>query len=1225
MTKAFSKFYHLHVHTEYSLLDGAIRLDSLIKRAKEFGMDSVAVTDHGTMFGIAEFNEKARKESIKPILGCEMYLAPRTIANKTAEDNKGLRHLVLLAKDRQGYSNLCKLASIAQLKGFYYKPRIDRELLARYSRGLIALSACLKGEIPQYIIDGRLDDADHAAEFYCKTFGQDNFFLELQHNGLKVQDKVNRRLVEMSKRLSIPLVATNDCHYLLKSDVSAHEALLCIQTGTTLNDQNRFKFDSDELYFKSPEEMVNDFRDYPEAIKNTCEIASRCNLEFDDKVYHFPRFSTGTDESVDEIFERQVREGFEKRLKEIKQKKLALKERRTQKKADKQLTCRNCDAGDSIPEVQAGVPSDLRNNVPDTSEDPYFETFEIDEKRYRQRLEYEIGVILDMGFPGYFLIVADFIRYSKENNIPVGPGRGSAAGSMVAYAMGITALDPIEHGLIFERFLNPSRISMPDIDVDFCIEGREQVYKYVVEKYGGGEYVCQIITFGKLKARAVIRDVGRVLGIPLPEVDEIAKMIPEGVKNLNQALEEVPALLEKTETDPLKKDLIDIALVLEGLPRHASTHAAGVVISDKPLVEYLPLYKGKEGEVITQFNMTFVEKIGLVKFDFLGLRNLTVIKNTLELLRKQSKPVPDLLNLDMEDEATYHLLCNADTTGVFQLESSGMKELMSKLQPSKFSDIVALVALYRPGPLDSGMADTYVKRKHGSEKVEYLFPELEPILKETYGVILYQEQVMKIAGVLANYSMADADGLRKAMGKKIKAMMAEHRSLFLKGAEENHLSKRKATEVFDLMEKFGGYGFNKSHSAAYAMVCFQTAYLKAHYPVEYMAALMTSERNNSDSVVKYMDQCRSHDIKVLPPDVNESDDVFTVTGTAIRFGLAAVKNVGSGAIDCIVSSREKEGKFHSIFDFCERVNLSKANKRVIESLIKCGAFDSTGSKRSQMMASLEDALDHGNRIQREKADAQMDLFADTQGGEAIPVPLPEMPDIKEWEENDLLAMEKETLGFYITGHPLDKYEKTMAEYANVNSLTIHDIPEKQIVRMGGTIRAVKVIKTKKGDMMAFAAMEDRQASIEVVVFPELYAAVHEIIADEAPVIVEGEVQKKENSVKLLAKKIVPMEMAQQEWTASIIIRMSALKAEEHILNKLKSIIERYPGTCRSYLCIILPDTSSVVIDLSEDNRVDPERGFFREVEALMGTGSIETKCAIVKQNQKKKTWQNKKK
>ncbi|MBF0235718.1 MAG: DNA polymerase III subunit alpha, partial [Desulfamplus sp.] len=1058
------KFYHLHVHTEYSLLDGAIRLDPLLKRCKEFGMDAVSMTDHGTMFGAAPFNEKALKSGIKPLIGCEMYVAPRSISDRTAEDHKGLNHLVLLAKDKEGYANLCRLASIAQLEGFYYKPRIDRELLTRYSKGLIGLSACLKGEVPQKLLYGKIEDADLAAHYYLKTFGEDSFYLEVQQNGMEIQERVNQGILELSRRLSIPMVATNDCHYLSKGDVRAHEALLCIQTGDTINNKDRFKFDSDQLYFKSPDEMIRDLGHYPGAIENTCRIVDMCNVEFDNKTYHFPRYTMPVDQSekpyqhctsslseqdnkvaykegvdeegaekegsdqaetVDQIFDRQVREGFEKRLVVLKQK------------------------------------------------NP-----ELDEKLYRDRLDYEIGVILDMGFPGYFLIVADFIRYSREHDIPVGPGRGSAAGSMVAYAMEITALDPIEHGLIFERFLNPARISMPDIDVDFCIEGREHVYKYVIDRYGGGEYVSQIITFGKLKAKAVIRDVGRALGVPLPEVDEIAKMVPDGPKmTLQQALEEVPAIMEKASENPVKQEMIAISLLLEGLPRHASTHAAGVVISDKPLVEYLPLYKGKEGEVVTQFDMNYVEKLGLVKFDFLGLRNLTVIKNTIELLKKQSKPYPDLLDLDLEDKATYELLSRADTTGVFQLESSGMKELIARLQPACFSDIVALVALYRPGPLDSGMADSYVERKHGREKVEYLFPELEPILKETYGVILYQEQVMKIAGVLANYSMANADGLRKAMGKKIASMMEEHRGLFLKGAKENNLCEKKAGELFDLMEKFGGYGFNKSHSAAYALICFQTAYLKAHFPREYMAALMTSEMSNSESVVKYMDECRSHAIEVLPPDINESDAVFTVTESAIRFGMAAVKNVGSAAIESIVASRDESGKFLSIYDFCERVNLGKVNKRVIEALIKCGAFDSTGAKRSQLMAVLESTLEHGNRIQKEKADAQMDLFSDMEGGSAPPVTLPKMPDIEEWDSSDLLALEKETLGFYVTGHPLEKYRDIIAKYANATSLNINEMNEKQTVRIGGTIRPVKLLTTKKGDQMAFTALEDVYGSV----------------------------------------------------------------------------------------------------------------------------------------------------
>ena len=1207
------KFYHLHVHTEYSLLDGAIRLDPLLKRCREFGMDAVAMTDHGTMFGAAPFNEKALKAGIKPLIGCEMYIAPRSLNDKTAEDHKGLNHLVLIAKDRDGYSNLCRLASIAQLEGFYYKPRVDRETLAKYSKGLIALSACLKGEIPQKILRGTKDDVDASAQYYLKTFGEDNFFLEVQHNGIDIQDKVNKGIIELSQRLSIPMVATNDCHYLSKGDVRAHEALLCIQTGDTINNKDRFRFDSDQLYFKSPAEMIRDLGRYQGAIENTCRIVGMCNVEFDNKTYHFPRYTlpvnqttttgqittkdettngcqaanqtTTSDETVDQIFDRQVREGFEKRLSVIKKKNTGFSE--------------------------------------------------ADEKLYRERLDYEIGVILNMGFPGYFLIVADFIRYSREHDIPVGPGRGSAAGSMVAYSMEITALDPIEHGLIFERFLNPARISMPDIDVDFCIEGREQVYQYVIQRYGGGDYVSQIITFGKLKAKAVLRDVGRALGVPLPEVDEIAKMVPEGPKvTLQQALDDVPEILEKARENPVKQEMIDISLLLEGLPRHASTHAAGVVISDKPLVEYLPLYRGKEGEVVTQFDMNYVEKLGLVKFDFLGLRNLTVIKNTIELIRKSAERygreslIPDLLDLDLSDKATYELLSRADTTGVFQLESSGMKELIARLQPACFSDIVALVALYRPGPLDSGMADSYVERKHGREPVEYLFPELEPILKETYGVILYQEQVMKIAGVLANYSMADADGLRKAMGKKIASMMDEHRGLFLKGAKENKLSEKKASELFDLMEKFGGYGFNKSHSAAYALICFQTAYLKAHYQREYMAALMSSEMGNSESVVKFIDECRSHTIKVLPPDVNESDAGFTVTKDAIRFGMAAVKNVGSAAIESIAAARIEAGKFASIYDFCERVNIGKVNKRVVEALIKCGAFDSTGAKRSQLMVAVESALDHGNRIQKEKADAQMDLFSSMDGTSSAPVTIPKLPDIEEWDSSELLAMEKETLGFYVTGHPLDKYREIISRYANVNSLNLNEINDKLTVRMGGTIRPVKVLQTKKGDTMAFTALEDTYGSVEVVVFPEVYAQSSQIIANEESVIVQAEVQKKENSVKLLADSIVPMEMAEKEWAASIIIKVNAFNGDESAneqgLNKLKHIFGKYPGNCTGFIEIRVSESASVVVQISHENRLTPAPALFQEIIALFGAGSIETRCAAVKQKEKRKSWPAKK-
>ncbi|WP_022668666.1 DNA polymerase III subunit alpha [Desulfospira joergensenii] len=1172
MNQLSSPFYHLHVHTEFSLLDGAIRLDSLIKRCREYGMDAVSMTDHGTMFGAAAFYEKARKEGVKPVLGCEVYVAPRTLNDRTQMDNKGLSHLVLLAKNREGYANLCKLVSIAQLKGFYYKPRIDRELLAAHSKGLIGLSACLKGDIPKAIIANDTERTDQAAQFYLDTLGEDNFFLEIQENGMEIQHRVNQGILDLSQRLSIPMVATNDCHYLSKGDHKAHEILLCIQTGDTFTNQNRFKFDSDQLYFKSAQEMIDSLGQFPGAIENTREVISRCNVEFDDKTYHFPRYAQTQDESEAELFKEKAMAGFEEKLARIKKKN------------------------------------------PD-----------IDEKEYRDRIEYEIKIILDMGFPGYFLIVADFIAKSREIGVPVGPGRGSAAGSMVAYAMDITALDPIEHGLIFERFLNPSRISMPDIDVDFCIEGRDRVYKYTIERYGGPEYVCQIITFGKLKAKAVIRDVGRALGVLLSEVDEIAKMIPDNAKNLTKAIEEVPAIREKCGESPEKTQMLEIALLLEGLPRHASTHAAGVVVADKPLNEYLPLFRGKEGETITQFDMNYVEKLGLVKFDFLGLRNLTVIKNCIELIEKQGKEAPDLLNLDYEDEKAFALLQNADTTGVFQLESSGMKDLISRLKPAAFSDIVALVALYRPGPLDSGMADSYVERKHGREEVVYLFEELEPVLNETYGVILYQEQVMKIAGVLASYSMADADGLRKAMGKKKLDLMEKHRRLFLEGAEKNGHDPQKAEELFNLMEKFGGYGFNKSHSAAYALIAYQTAYLKANFTLEFIAALMTSERGNSDAVMKYMDECRSHDIKVLPPDVNKSDAHFTVSQGSIRFGLAAVKGIGEAAIECIVEARQKEGPFESIYDFCERVNVSKVNKKVLEALIKCGAFDSTEARRSQMMAVLEEVLEHGNRIQREKADAQLDLFGDSDLGVAVPVSIPKLPDIEEWEDNQLLELEKEALGFYITGHPMDKYMDIIRKFASVNSVSLQDSRDEKMVRMGGTMKVSKLHKTKKGDMMAFCAIEDQYASTEVVVFPKVYAKTHTLLAEEAIVILEAEVQKTENMVKLLAEKIVPVELADQEWTSRVLIRLDAARDESNALEKLKPIIERYPGECSSCLKIHTDeDQPPVLVQLSEEYMTRSEPSFFREVEELLGEGSIESLCAPVQEKiKKKKPWMRK--
>jgi len=1153
MTDKAADFVHLHVHTQYSLLDGAIRIDRLLKRVADFDMDAVAITDHGTMFGALTFYEKANKAGIKPIIGCECYLAPRGLKDKTSLDKSGLSHIILLAENREGYRNLCKLCTIAQLEGFYYKPRIDKKVLKHHSKGLIGLSACLHGEIPRLIQGGRIDQADNAARFYLDVFGEGNFFLEVQNNGIDVQETVNRALLDMSQRLSIPLVASNDCHYLDKTDVRAHDVLLCVQTGKTVHETDRLKFGTDQLYLKSKPEMYDAFRDYPGALENSVNIAKRCDLEFDFNSYHFPKFDVPSDHTVDEIFENMVRDGFKAVLQRIK------------------------------------------------SKNP-----DIDEKLYVQRMENEINLIKSMGFSGYFLIVADFIRYAKQKGIPVGPGRGSVAGSLVAYSLGITDLDPIEHGLIFERFLNPARKSMPDIDVDFCINGREDVFKYVIEKYGGGDFVAQIITFGKLKTRAVIRDVGRALDIPLNEVDAIAKMVPDVLNiSLDNALEQEPRLKDLANKKPEVADLISICRVLEGLPRHASTHAAGVVIADRTLTEYMPLYKGKKGEVVTQFDMKCVEKIGLIKFDFLGLRNLTVIANTLKLIAAQGGIPPDLSSLDFNDPATYRLLASGETTGVFQLESSGMKDLLVRLKPGSFDEIIALVALYRPGPLESGMVDDFVDRKHGKKMVEYIVPQLEPILKKTYGVIVYQEQVMKIAGDLANYSMAEADDLRKAMGKKIPEIMTMHRERFMQGATDNGIPSDKAGKIFYLMEKFGGYGFNKSHSAAYALIAYQTAFLKAHFPVEFVASLLTSEMHSTDGVVKYIAECRSQGIEVLPPEINESDKAFTVSGSKIRFGLAAVKNVGENAIESIIEARNN-GKFSSLFEFCERVDLKKVNKRVIEGLIKCGAFDSTGDYRSRMMASLEDCVDYGQRLQKEKADPQIGLF-DLQADHHA-INLPSMSKIDEWDEKQLLTFEKESLGFYITGHPLSEYEDILEKFTNTNSSTLKEQNDGDSVRIGGMIRNTKIIKTKKGDLMAFVTLEDLHGSVEIIIFSDLYAKVYDLLTEDISILVRGHLQKDENSVKILADTVIPMDKAEETWSTSIHFNLDITRTDKALLEKLQNIFKRHPGSCRGYVHLLNPEKTETIIALSDARKLKVSSLLVREVNRLLGYNAAETIC-----------------
>ncbi|WP_298268328.1 DNA polymerase III subunit alpha [Geobacter sp.] len=1150
-------FVHLHLHTQYSLLDGAIRLGDLIRKVKDHHMPAVAITDHGTMFGALEFYLKCRDKGVKPIIGSEVYIAPGSRLVKEARGGEAGAgyHLLLLCENLTGYKNLSKLVSIGFKDGFYYKPRIDKEVLSQHAEGLICLSACLKGEVAYLCERGKMEEALEVARWYADLF-PDRYYIELQENTLPEQEKANKGLLEVARELSLPLVATNDCHYLNREDARAHEVLLCIQTGKTMNDASRMRFSADEFYVKTPEEMAAAFHYAPEAITNTVKIAERCNLELDLKTYHFPRYVPPEGKSLDDVLEDEAHRGLEARLVAIRAKN--------------------------------------PNLTPEQ------------EKSYHDRLRIELDCIKQMGFPGYFLIVADFINWAKDHGIPVGPGRGSAAGSLVAYSIRITDLDPIPYNLLFERFLNPERISMPDIDVDFCQDRREEVIQYVTEKYGRDK-VCQIITFGTMSARAVIRDVGRAMDMTYGEVDKIAKLVPEvlGI-SLEKALQQEPKLKEMGEADPRVKELLDVALCLEGLARHASTHAAGVVVAPDILEEFCPVYKDqKSGSLTTQYSMKYVEKIGLVKFDFLGLKNLTVIDNAVKMIRAGKRPDFDIAALRDDDEESYKLLQAGNTTGVFQLESSGMKELLTKLKPSCFEDIIAVCALYRPGPLGSGMVDDFIDRKHGRKKVVYDLPQLEPILKDTYGVIVYQEQVMQIARTLAGYSLGGADLLRRAMGKKDPAEMAKQRDIFLEGAKNGGIDLQKAGAIFDLMAKFAEYGFNKSHSAAYALVAYQTAYLKAHYPVEFMAALLTEDMGNTDKVVKNIADCREMGIEVLPPDINASHLSFRVLGNSIRFGLGAVKNVGESAIEAIIEARQ-EGEFKELFDFCERVDLRKVNKRVVEALIKCGAFDSTGARRSQLMAVLEDAMAIGQKIQQEKESAQVSLFGTeeivrTNGNGKGRV---QLPDIPEWDDKMLLGLEKEALGFFITGHPLGRYEKDIRRFATADTATLDERADKSEVKVCGVVASLKELITKKGDRMAFATLEDLVGSVEMVVFPETFAAASELLKSDDPLLVTGTVDRGEKSTKIMASEVVLLRDVSARETKRVVFTLAAEGLERSRLESLRGIIARYPGPCSAAVAIEVPEWFRTVIAAADSCTVAPSEEMVMEVKHLFGYNAV---------------------
>jgi DNA polymerase-3 subunit alpha len=1159
-------FVHLHVHTQYSLLDGAIRLKDLFNTARSFNMPAVTITDHGNMFGALEFYEMAKKAEMKPIIGCEVYLAPRSRFDKHARaenvisgDEDRTYHLVLLAGDLKGYQNLMKLVSLGYREGFYYKPRIDKELLNLHHDGIIALSACLKGEIATCLMRNQEQAARKAALEYAEIFGKDNFYLELQANGIPEQTKVNDGLIRIGRELGLPLVATNDCHYLRRSDARAHEVLLCIQTGKTILDEKRMKFHTDHLYFKSPEEMAKEFAHVPDAIENTVAIAERCNLKLHLGEYHFPVFPLEPGESLDDRFEKTVWEGFEKRM---------------------QLICKK---------------------RPDFGGE--------ERKEYEERLRYELDVIKKMGFPAYFLIVADFINYAKDHSIPVGPGRGSAAGSLVAYVMSITDLDPIEHGLIFERFLNLERISMPDIDVDFCIHGRQQVFEYVTEKYGR-DNVAQIATFGTMQARAAIRDVGRALAMAYNDVDRIAKLIPASPgMTLEKAFQFEPRLSELQREDPQMRELFEVAFALEGLTRHASTHAAGVVMADKPIVEYMPLYVGQEGEIVTQFSMKYVEKAGLIKFDFLGLRNLTVINNAVRLIRENHGIELNMEELPLDDRATYELLSRADTTGVFQLESSGMRDILVRLRPENFADIVALVALYRPGPLESGMVDNYIQGKHGEIEVKYDLEQLRPILEPTYGVILYQEQVMKIASVLASYTLGEADILRRAMGKKNPEVMAAQRDRFVSGAKENKIDLGKAGHIFDLMEKFAGYGFNKSHSAAYALIAYHTAYLKEHYAVEFMAALLNSFLSSTDQVVKLINECREKNIVILPPDVNASQKDFSVVKGEIRFGLGAVKNVGESAIEVILNSRKEQGPFPSIYEFCQRLDTQKVNRRVMEQLIKCGAFDSLHPNRAQVLAALDDALDKAQAMQRDRQSGQINMFDLLRSRKKTQAPM--LPDVAAWDSRAILQFEKESLGFYISGHPLDFYAEQLAAVCNADTQSVKEKREGSEAVLCGMLSIIKELNTKKGERMAFLSLEDKEGIVEIVSFSDTYGDARPLLEGDGPLAVIGRVQHDEKGSKIIAGRIMTLEEAQVQTVESVRIHLEADRLDRDGLSRLRHLLMSHPGESKTFLHLSVDGKAEAVIGLSSKLQVAPTKSFFDELNQHFGHGCTE---AVYKTN-----------
>jgi DNA polymerase-3 subunit alpha len=1110
---SFADFVHLHNHTQYSLLDGANKIGDLLHAVHEMQMPALAITDHGNMFGAIEFYQKAQKIGVKPIIGCEIYVAENSRFERVdAKAGNRTYHLVLLCKNLTGYRNLIQLVTAGYLEGFYRKPRVDYELLAKHSEGLICLSACLQGEVANNLYHEKTEEAERRAIRYAELFGDGNFFLEIQDHHLDAEDRVRPDIIELAERTRLPLVCTNDCHYLKKEHAQAHDALLCIQTGKMVNDADRMRYETPELYVKSPEEMKKLFGHVPGAIENTVRIAEACHLELEFGVPKLPQFPLEAGyESLDDFLVACATEGLGQRYKPV------------------------------TPDIHA-------------------------------RLDYELKVIRQMGYAGYFLVVRDFIAFARRSGIPVGPGRGSAAGSLVSYCLGITNIDPLKYGLLFERFLNPERISMPDIDIDFADRDRDKVIEYVIAKYGK-ENVAQIITFGSMAARAVVRDVGRVMGMPYGEVDTIAKLVPWGPGiTLRDALEKEPKLRELVNNNPTVKTLLDHSEILEGLSRHASTHAAGVVIAPDKLTNWVPLYKSSRDEITTQYDMKGVEALGLLKMDFLGLRTLTVLADSLRLIRQHRGVEIDLDKLTLNDRKTYELFGRGETIGLFQFESSGMRDYLRKLKPERLEDLGVMNALYRPGPLDAGTVEDYIERKHGRRQVSYSHPALEPILNETYGVIVFQEQVMKIATDLAGFTLGQADTLRKAMGKKQAELMADQKKRFIDGCVDKHIPLAKAEEIFDLMETFARYGFVKAHAYGYALVAYQTAYLKTHYPVEFMSALLTSEMDNTERVVQLLAECAALSVEVVPPDINTSDVEFSPDGNRIRFALSAIKNVGRGAMEAIVEARGKGGPFASVFDFAERVDPRALNRRVLESLIAAGAFDSLEPHRASLFAAADTILNFAQRARTERALGQSSLFGESS---AAPTP-PQLPAESPWPQAERLRREKAVLGFYVSGHPLERFKRQVEALATPID-TLDSLPDRAEVTVAGIINQVTRRFDKKGQPYAEVALGDFTGSTIVLCFGDCVKEYDALLSPDRMVLVSGQTSTREGEkAKIRCSRIIALQEVWNDSRLSLTLRLKAHGLGNGRVEHVLKLLQGHPGNTPVVLHIELPQEAVVL-------------------------------------------------